>query len=294
VDPGHVLVRLRDLQGRTAPDRQGDRPDEHRPGTALRAPESRPDGAVCFPQKLRRSVQVVSGDGPGPAFRRGDATTSTSSWARSTPSGRERREPHQRDAARRTREFPRGGDHHFFLAGRLDEARHYLEYLAKYYRDPNTGQIKPDYLKTVDEFVFARIDEIIDTQPSTIALIGSLLYRGYVALANGNSDEYATSIRNAASIYKRYQEGSVSSEMNRLRLPEFPSMRARALMGFLADAEMPLYLRAYVWRAEQREIKYYCYHFDMPGLLKALADECAEQNLDVKLSFPSRKTWPAG
>ncbi len=173
-----------------------------------------------------------------------------------------------------------------YFAGRVDEARSYLDYLANHYPDPNTGKVKPDYLKPVDEFMNARIGDIIDTQPSTIALIGSLLYRGYIALASGNSDEYETAIRNAAYIYKRYQEESISSEMNRLRLPEFPAMRARALMVFLADTEMPIYVRAFVWRSEQEEIKYYCYHLDMPGLLRALAEECAEQKLDAKLAFP--------
>jgi len=178
----------------------------------------------------------------------------------------------------------------FHFAGRNDEARHYLDYLAQYYPDPNTNQPKEVYFKTVDEFMNDRIGEIIDTQPSTIALIGSLLRKGYLALAGGSSDEFGNAVRQAAYIYKRYQEDSVSSEMNRLRLPRFESIRAGALFRFLADAQIPLYVRSFVWRyeetAEDDLVRKYCYHFDMPGLLGALGEECAEEGLDAKLAFP--------
>jgi len=178
----------------------------------------------------------------------------------------------------------------FHFAGRNDEARYYLDYLAKHYPDPNTNLPKDDYFKTVDEFMNARIGEIIDTQPSTVALIGSLLRKGYLALASGSSDEFGAAVRHAATIYKRYQEDSVSSEMNRLRLPEFESIRAGALFRFLADVEIPLYVRSFVWRAEEQAendlIRKYCYHYDMPGLLGSLNEECIEQGIDVRLAFP--------
>ncbi|MGQ9649510.1 MAG: hypothetical protein ACUVXJ_05335 [Phycisphaerae bacterium] len=179
----------------------------------------------------------------------------------------------------------------FYFAGRNDEARHYLDYLAKHYPDPNTNQPKEIYFKTVDEFMNNRIGEIIDTQPSAIALIGNLLRRGYLALAGGNSDEFGVAVRRAAAIYQRYQEDAVSSEMNRLRLPRFESIRAGALFRFLADATIPLYVRSFVWRYEGMTeeddlVRKYCYHFDMPGLLKALGEECAEERIDMKLAFP--------
>jgi hypothetical protein len=179
----------------------------------------------------------------------------------------------------------------FYFAGRLDEAQHYLDYLAKYYPDPNTGVPKPIYFKTVNEFMNDRIAELLDSQPSVKALIGSLLYQGYMALASGKSDEFGTAVRNAEWAYKKYQEGAVSSELNRLRLPEFPSVRAGALFAFLAETNVPLYVRSFVWRAEEREdeVRRYCYHYDMPGLMKNLAAECEREGLDFKRAFPEVK-----
>lgn len=179
----------------------------------------------------------------------------------------------------------------FYFSGWNDTARMYLEYLAKYYPDPNTKQPKEIYHKTVDEFTYAKLGEVIDTYPATAAMIGSLLKRGYMALAAGDRDGYGGAIRNAVAVYKKYQEGSFTTEHNRLRLPDFPSIRALALFNFVANSDVPmvdipLVVRSNVWRTEEEEIKRYCYHYDMPGLLASLKRECDQENLDVKRAFP--------
>lgn len=212
--------------------------------------------------------------------------------------GRKYAEPGE-DVENRTCEMLRDGHVNFleemiinlYFAGQTAEAKRYLEYLAKYYPDPNTGKTKDIYLKTVDEFMYARIGDTIDTYPGATAMIGSLLRQGYLMLASGDREAFGEAVRHAAAIYKKYQEGSVSSEQNRLRLPEFPSMRAGALYRFLADAYTPLYVRSFVWRAQESEdeVRRYCYHYDMPGLLKNLAAECQREGIDPRLAFPEPK-----
>ncbi len=181
----------------------------------------------------------------------------------------------------------------YYFAGRLDEAQHYLDYLAKYYPDPNTGKPKDDYFKTVNEFMNNRIADLLDSQPSVKALIGSLLYQAYMALASGKSDEFGVAVRTAAWAYDKYQKDAGDTEMNRLRLPEFPSVRAGALFAFLANPNVPLYVRSFVWRAQESEqddlVRKYCYHYDMPGLMRNIAAECEREGLDFKRAFPEVK-----
>jgi hypothetical protein len=183
-----------------------------------------------------------------------------------------------------------------YMAGRDGQAKKYLDYLAKYYPQVGTKKPKPEYQKTLDEFVMIRLPDFMDTQASANRLINSLLYKACLAMAAGQTDEYVATLRRARELYDKYQKGATESPENRLKLPLFEQIHAGALYAFATEPSYPLYVRSSVWRGEDPGIKQHCYDYAIPGLTA----ECQREGLDVKRAFPEppgmaewRKDHPA-
>ncbi|MBP7936407.1 MAG: hypothetical protein KA354_17340 [Phycisphaerae bacterium] len=169
-----------------------------------------------------------------------------------------------------------------WLAGKKDEAGRYLDYLAKNYKDPGTTNTKAMYLKGLDDFAFGELREMVGSFTDAIYAISGLLTSAYVSLGNGNGEEYAANVQNAALLFKTYQEEYKDSDEGRMILLKFPDLRATALANFVTDVGYPLLYRSLAWSGEQNEIKQRCYDL----IYSDLANQCRILNLDVNRAFP--------
>jgi hypothetical protein len=173
-----------------------------------------------------------------------------------------------------------------YLAGRVDEARNYLLFLAANYKDQYTKEVQELYLQSVDQFVQRQLMDQVDNLQDAIYMIYSLLNSGYMSLGNGSADEFAASVRNAALVYERFQKDKLTDREARRTLPPFAQVRAGALAGFLQDYGTPVSFRAMVYNREQNDVRLRCYDL----VIDALTAQCEKTGLDVAKVFPP----PAG
>lgn len=168
----------------------------------------------------------------------------------------------------------------FYFAGRIDEARAYMAYLAEHYKDP-MGQTQEDYLQPVYEFVRSRFGDMAERRVA-LTMIASMLYRAYLSLASGQGDDYARAIQEASQIYRRYQEERADTPEGRLALMPFSQVQSGALIDFIADRSIPVELRSLAWNRTSEEVRRWCWDI----VAEFVAAECARLSLDCNRAFP--------
>lgn len=184
----------------------------------------------------------------------------------------------------------------FYLVGADEEAQKWVDYLAKYYKNPHTGEIQDQYLRPLADFVRDRLPDIKESYLGVNRLILTQLHRAYIAMASGEDAKCDDLIRRAAKVYEGYQEDMGSDTVDgRLKLHEFPQLRAIALRSFLANinpslfiegaSPYPLPVRMAVWEAEDNRVKQYCYDL----VISHLRRECEKEGIDVNQAFPEPK-----
>ena len=173
-----------------------------------------------------------------------------------------------------------------YLAGRVEDARKYLEYLAVNYKELYTGRIQEQYLQSVDDFVWNQVKDMSDSYNTANAMIYSLLHAGFWGLASGYGDELAARQALAATLYRKYQEDKLRDPEGRRSLPPFEQMVANALGQFVTDPGTPMAIRAMVWQREPDTVKQRIYDFILPELKR----QAEMVNFDVDKAFPE----PAG
>lgn len=170
-----------------------------------------------------------------------------------------------------------------YMAGKKDEARQYLVYLAKHYKEQYTNKIQDQYLQDVETFVRSQLKELVDSYASANSLIYSFLDQAYTRLAAGDADEYSNILAQASYVYEVYQSDKRDDKEGRRSLPTFVQMRANALAGFVTDIEWPLSTRAATWlRVTSAEVKQPVYDEILPSL-KA---QCEKLQFDINKAFP--------
>ncbi len=173
-----------------------------------------------------------------------------------------------------------------FLAGHVDEARQYLDYLAKNYKDQFTKKVQEYYLKDVESFVMSELKEMADTFQTANGMIYMLMQRGFMALASGYADEYAAAVRNASLIYETYQKDKEKDPEGRRALPEFAQLQADALADFVLNTAWPVAVRSGVWnRVPSPEVKRPIYDLVLPDLKRQCEDP--RIGFDVDKAFPA-------
>ena len=195
------------------------------------------------------------------------------------------------DVENRTAEIVRSGHVNFlhetivnlYMAGRQDEARRYLEYLAQYYPHHHTGQRKELYLQGLYPFVRSQLRELA-TGKSALPLIHFMLARGYMNLANGEGQEYGQAVQEAGKIYRLYQKDFIDSSEGRQSLMPFAQLQTGALVDFIANRNIPVVLRSAVWQRVPDEVRRWTYR--VPDFAAFLDGECKRLELDPQRAFP--------
>lgn len=184
-----------------------------------------------------------------------------------------------------------------WLAGREEQARKYFEYLAANYKDQFTGKVKEMYLGTFRDFIQAQLKEMAGSQQEAVLVINALLDSAYMALANGQRDEYAANVSKALEVYKSYQRDRSDDREGRRTLPPFEQMRADGLERFITDPTMDILIKYVVWdRENNTPIKQRCYD----SIIQALQEMYGQTDLNISAAFPAppgmeqwRKSNPA-
>lgn len=170
-----------------------------------------------------------------------------------------------------------------YLAGKTGEAQKYLDYLAVNYKEEFSKQVQEQYLKSVEEFVYAQVKDMVDSYNTANAMIYATFNNGYWSLAAGNADEQASKFNFAMLLYRKYEGNDKAKDPEgRRSLPPFEQMRANALGDFVIDPNTPLPIRAMVWEREPDTVKQRIYDFIIP----TLAEQAQGMNYDVNKAFP--------
>jgi hypothetical protein len=151
-----------------------------------------------------------------------------------------------------------------YLAGKPEEARKWQEYLARTYKNLDTNQTKPEYVGPLDEFVFSRIKDKIDTYNGALGTCQAILLNGYYSLIAGWPDEYAAQVSLAEEIYRRYQADKLEDPNARRTFPPFVQVRASMLISFLLMGDHTIYDRVLAWQKEDDEVKRHAYDYMSP------------------------------
>lgn len=183
-----------------------------------------------------------------------------------------------------------------YWAGKKEEARKYLDYLAVNYKNPFTHETKPRYLQGLDDFVRSQMQEVAGTYQEALYTINSMLQAGYLNLASGQLNEFTTAVQNAKLIYDSFQKDFADDRRGRMTLPKFADMRAQVLANFAVNSAYPLYWRSIIWNREQADITRRFYDL----IITDLTNQCNQLKVDVARAFPEppgmeawRKEHPA-
>jgi hypothetical protein len=169
-----------------------------------------------------------------------------------------------------------------YLAGRESDAQKWLEYLAKYYKELDSGQTKERYLQGLDQFVFRELGELIDSSNEVSAILNSLFNSAHIALASGWNNQFNSAMELAAKIHRKYQADKKDDRQGRRALPTFVQMRADALQNYVLYGDHPVEYRSMVWQREADEVKRYAYDNVAPHV----AAMCEKVGFDVNRAFP--------
>jgi hypothetical protein len=170
-----------------------------------------------------------------------------------------------------------------YHSGRHDQARGYLQYLATYYKNPYTGETKPEYLRALPDFVRSQYSDMVDSLFKTIQLMGSILSGGYIGLSQGIIDQYKTSVAEAKYLYDKYQVDRKDDIQGRRALRPFDQIRADALAAFVFNSTYDMVARSRVWHNERDDrVRQYAYDVIAPGLRA----ECEAEGFAFDRAFP--------
>jgi hypothetical protein len=169
-----------------------------------------------------------------------------------------------------------------YLAGKKEKAQYYFDYLTTNYKHIYQKTTEERYKLNLDEFVQSQFKEMASGLKDAIYLIHPIMESGYMALANGYEEEFASTLQTAMLFYKTYQKDKRDTPEGRHTLPLFSQMRALALYGFVTNNTYPLIDRSVTWDRESDEIKYQCYDIVLP----AVKSVCEQANVNVDKAFP--------
>lgn len=170
-----------------------------------------------------------------------------------------------------------------YCEGKIDEARHYLRYLAANYKSMITGRTEERYVLPLDEFVQQQFVEMIEMHASANSIIHSLLNQSYIALAQGRDQQRNRSLQTAQTLHDKFKQLQKGDTYGRYNLPPFEQMQAAALTAFTLSPGYPIPMRSTVWRAEKETVKQKAYDFIAPRL----QPQCDAMGYDFNKAFPT-------
>ena len=170
-----------------------------------------------------------------------------------------------------------------YYGGREEEAQNYLNYLAKHYPNPYTGQKQAQYFQNVKDFVRTQVGDLATREVSQ-ALILLIARRAYMNLAGGDGEAYTAAVGRAYEVYQAFQSEHADSREGRMSLLPFDQLLSGALIQFISDPSLPVHLRSMVWNRVNPEVQQWCW--DAPEFVSFILEECDRSNIAQERAFP--------
>jgi hypothetical protein len=172
-----------------------------------------------------------------------------------------------------------------YFAGRQREARKYFDYLRDNYGLSSNGEINPVFAKPLGRFVEDNLLENIEGYSETRTAITYCLVRAFDELMQGNLAGYYPLLRKARGLHANYNEGRMTEQTDKMRLPPFRDYQADVLRDwFRQPAISPTVTvnKARLWRYLPLYLKQAVYD----DLLPLFQRECEAMGFDVARAFP--------
>lgn len=171
-----------------------------------------------------------------------------------------------------------------YFAGREREANRYFQYLRDNYSQTVDGRFNPVFSKSLARYVEDNLLENISGHSETRNAINGCLANSYSELALGNRARYNELVMKAHSLHSKYNQGRMTQETDKMRLPPFREYRADVLRGVLGQPAFTPSVtvnKARLWAMLPLWLKHVVYD----DLAERLAAECEAMGFDAGSAF---------
>ncbi len=175
-----------------------------------------------------------------------------------------------------------------YISGRKTEAAHYYRYIQEHYRLDDTGRPNPALAKTLHNYVWDDLMEVMDypsVREARLALDG-LFFAAFEALADGDATRYASQHETAQELYRRYMADKQEKLMASKRLPPFLDVQVDAFAQWFVQrpptSPNQTLRKIRLWWAAPLYLRQAVYD----DLLPLFRNECSQWRFDVTRAFP--------
>ncbi len=174
----------------------------------------------------------------------------------------------------------------FYLAGRIDKAEFYYDYLRQNYFE--NGHVKDMYQVPLKQFALKGIYEDLDSYKTGPDLMNTMLTNVFVYLAYDRDREANQWLATTQEAYQVFMSSKKVDRNDRRKIPEWPKFKAGSFEMFMKAYPLPVIYKVRAWHKVDTLTQLYVYR-----RLEPMLTEGCNQNvppLDLVKSFPP----PAG
>jgi hypothetical protein len=166
----------------------------------------------------------------------------------------------------------------------LVKANKYYRWLRDYDLDQVTGEVKPQYLQPLEDFVAWQLPDLLETSKGATLFIGSWIDRSLKELSIGNLEAAEGYLTQAKRTYDKYMEDTKSDAVDRRKLERFPVIYTDIIYDFMRNPNYPVYRKIRLWRSLGLNARRRVYDRLLPFVVE-LCDK-HDPPLDVNRAFP--------
>ncbi|MBK8915157.1 MAG: hypothetical protein IPM64_11260 [Phycisphaerales bacterium] len=173
-----------------------------------------------------------------------------------------------------------------YFAGRIREAQQYYDFLRETYGLDQNGRPREAYLKPLRDFVFDIFYEMMDSQEHARGAISGFIDKAFNEMLRSEFDGYATAMRMAAEIHRRYSESRVDKIAESRMLPPIEQMVEDRLIALyftlIPTTDVAASIRARLWKLLPYGMQRPVYDVLRPMFV----DECERFGFDLAAAYP--------
>lgn len=173
-----------------------------------------------------------------------------------------------------------------YFAGRIREAQKYYDFLRETYGLDQNGRSREAYLKPLRDFVFDIFYEMMDSQEHARGAISGFIDKAFNEMLRSEFDGYATAMRMAAEIHRRYSESRVDKIAESRMLPPIEQMVEDRLIALyftlIPTTDVSASIRARLWKLLPYGLQRPVYDVLRPMFV----EECQRFGFDLAAAYP--------
>ncbi|QOJ15114.1 MAG: hypothetical protein HRU75_10875 [Planctomycetia bacterium] len=173
-----------------------------------------------------------------------------------------------------------------YFAGRIREAQKYYDFLRETYGLDQNGRPREAYLKPLRDFVFDIFYEMMDSQEHARGAISGFIDKAFNEMLRSEFDGYATAMRMAAEIHRRYSESRVDKIAESRMLPPIEQMVEDRLIALyftlIPTTDVSASIRARLWKLLPYGLQRPVYDVLRPMFV----EECQRFGFDLAAAYP--------